>query len=86
MTTKLDVTDYKDQIGTKNVYQGYTVSTNSYWVTIKKNERGTGRETEEVVFERKPQLDGWLDTAHERICAALRELEAATLAAVRKEN
>lgn len=86
MTTKLNVVDYKDQVDDKNVYQGYTVTTNSYWVTITKNERGTGRETKNVVFERKPMIDGWLDQAHNRIASALSELEAAIVAAIRKEN
>jgi hypothetical protein len=86
MTTKLTVIDYKDQIDGKNVYQGYTVETNCYWVTITKNERGTGRETKEIVFDRIPKDDEWLDAPHSRITKALSELEAAILAAVRKEN
>jgi hypothetical protein len=86
MTTKLNVVDYKDQVDGKNVYQGYTVRTNCLWVTITKNERGTGRETEEVVFKREPINDDWLDAAHDRIGKAIHELEAAILAAVRKEN
>jgi hypothetical protein len=86
MTSKLNVVDYKDQVDGKNVYQGYTVVTNSLWVTVTKNERGTGRETQEVVFERNPQNDDWLDAAHDRIGKAIHELEAAILAAVRKED
>ena len=86
MTTKLNVVDYRDQVDGKNVLQGYTAEANCYWVTVTKNERGTGRETNEVVFVRKPQMDEWLDAPHDRITKALSELEAAVLAAVRKEN
>jgi hypothetical protein len=86
MITKLNVVDYKDQVEDKNVFQGYTVRTNCLWVTITKNERGTGLETPEVVFERNPNNDDWLDAPHDRIGKALHELEAAIVAAVRKEN
>lgn len=83
MTTKLNVIDYKDPVNEKGtVMQGYTVKTNNYWVTITKNERGTGRETDEVVFEREPRQDEWMDPAHERIAKALSELENAILAVV----
>lgn len=86
MTSKLSVIDYNDQIDGTNVYQSYTVTTNSYWVTIKKNQRGTGRETDEVVFEREPQMEEWLDEKHSRIAAAVKALEDAIIAAVGKEE
>ena len=86
MTSKLNVVDYEDQVENKNVYQGYSVETNGYWITITKNERGTGRETKNVVFERKPMIDGWLDQAHNRIASALSELEAAIVAAICTEE
>ena len=86
MTAKLNVVDYKDQIANTSVYQGYTATTSSYWITITKNERGTGRETGEVVFDHKLMDDDWLDAAHLRITKALHELEAAIVAAVRKEK
>lgn len=86
MTGKLSVVDYEDKVDGKNCYQGYTMKYNCLWVTVTKNERGTGRETEEVAFERSPQNDDWLDAAHVRIGRAIYELEAAILAAVRKEN
>ena len=84
VVTTLRVVDYKDPVNERGtVYQGYTVETNSYWVTVTKNERGTGRPTNKVVFERKPQNDDWLDAPHVRITEALRELENAILAVVR---
>ena len=87
MTTVLKVCDYGDPVNEKGtVVQSYTVTTNSYWVTITKNERGTGKETDEVVFERKPQQDTWLDPAHTNITKALSELENAILAIVGKEK
>ena len=87
MTTILKVMDYQDPVNEKGtVVQSYTVTTNSYWVTVTKNERETGKETDEVMFERVPQMDEWLDPAHTRITKALSELESAILAVVGKEK
>jgi hypothetical protein len=86
MTSNLKVIDYADQVDGSNVCQGYAVETNCYWITITKCERGTGRETQEIVFERKPQMDEWLDEKHARITRAISELEEAVLAAVREKK
>ena len=82
MTGKVNVVDYSKEVGS-NVYQGYTLEYNSYWVTVTKNERGTGRETQEVIFARNPNSDKWLDAAHERITKAILELDNAVLAAIK---
>jgi len=83
MTGRLNVCDYTDPVNEKGTaYQGYRAEVNSYWVTIYKSERGTGRPTEEVVFERVPKMDEWLDAKHSRITRAMDELENALRAVI----
>lgn len=78
MTGNYHLIDYTDPVNEKGtVFQGYLLEFNSYRVTIYKLERGTGRNTGEVVYRRGPSQDEWLDDSHKKLINAIQTMENA---------
>lgn len=66
VTHNLKLTDYR-----KQPFKGYTVSINSFWVTI--------YDSKDEVYKREASSPNWLDDSHEQITKAISALESALL-------
>ena len=80
MTGKCSFTFYKKSAQPVS----YSVEFNCYWVTIKRIDRRTGKETD-VVFKRDPMSGGWLDGDHQKIANALSLLEDSIFEAIKED-